>query len=248
MSRGDDADGFLTVSEVRKHYATVRAVDGISFSHQRGEVLALLGPNGAGKTTLLRMLAGITRPDSGTIEWVGGSLDAADLGYLPEDRGLYRDVPIQRTLAYFARLHGVAPTDANRTADEWLQRLGLADRATENLGTLSKGNQQKVQFASAVLHRPRYAILDEPFSGLDPINQDVFIGYVRDLRADGTTVLLSAHQMQLVERLADRAIVMNRGRILLEGALSDLIAGGSLHDLYVKRVREAEAMVAEATP
>jgi ABC-2 type transport system ATP-binding protein len=234
---------FLAVRDVRKQYATVRAVDGISFDVWPSEILALLGPNGAGKTTLLRMLVDITRPDSGSITYADGASAIAPgaLGYLPEDRGLYRDLPVVRTLAYFGRLQGMDARVAEKSARDWLARLDLAERANDNLGTLSKGNQQKVQFISSVLHAPRFAILDEPFSGLDPLNQDLFLGLVRELRDGGTTVLLSAHQMSLVERLADRAIVMHRGRVLVQGSVSELTAGGSLHDLYVQRVSEANA-------
>ncbi len=241
---------FLTVRDVFKHYATVRAVDGISFEMRAGEILALLGPNGAGKTTLLRMLVNITRPDRGAIAYAEGvaSLAPETFGYLPEDRGLYQDMPVLRTLAYFGRLRGMAAPDAERAARGWLERLDLANRDQDKLGTLSKGNQQKVQFAAAVLHRPRFAILDEPFSGLDPLNQELFLRLVRELRDDGTTVLLSAHQMALVERLADRAIVMHRGRALLEGPIAELTAGGSLHDLYVDRVGEANLSAADAPP
>lgn len=239
---------FLTVRDVRKHYAGVKAVDGLTFDVKQGEILALLGPNGAGKTTLLRMLVGITRPDSGSIAFEGGDgrLAPEELGYLPEDRGLYQDMPVVRTMSYFGRLRGMSPRAAEDSSREWLARLDLADRAEGKLGALSKGNQQKVQFAAAVLHRPRFAILDEPFSGLDPLNQELFLNLVRELRDRGTTVLLSAHQMALVERLADRAIVMHRGTALLEGPLHELTAGGSLHDLYISRVGEANLAPAGA--
>lgn len=234
---------FLSIQSVEKTYATVRAVTGISLDVPSGEIVALLGPNGAGKTTLLRMLVGITRPDRGRILWEGTEQapGPGTLGYLPEDRGLYQDVPIHRTLCYFARLRGIPGAEAERLATEWVTRLELKDRAGEKLASLSKGNQQKVQFAAAVLHRPRFAILDEPFSGLDPLNQELFLDLVRGLRDAGTTVLFSAHQMALVERLADRVIVMHRGRELLHGTTSTLVAGGSLHDLYIERVRAADA-------
>ncbi len=237
------AHPFLSIQSVEKTYATVRAVAGISLDVAPGEIVALLGPNGAGKTTLLRLLVGITRPDRGRILWEGTEHAPAPgaLGYLPEDRGLYQDVPIHRTLSYFARLRGIPGAEAQRLATEWLARLELADRRGEKLAALSKGNQQKVQFAAAVLHRPRFAILDEPFSGLDPLNQELFLDLVRGLRDAGTTVLFSAHQMPLVERLADRVFVMHRGRELLHGTTSALVAGGSLHDLYVERVRAANA-------
>ena len=235
---------FLAIDRVEKRYATVQAVAGVSFDVSPGEAVALLGPNGAGKTTLLRMLVGITRPDSGRILWEGverDALPARDVGYLPEDRGLYQDVPIQRTLEYFARLRGLAAADAARRARAWLERFELADRAEEKLGALSKGNQQKVQFAAAVLHEPRFAILDEPFSGLDPLNQELFLTLVSEMRAGGTTILFSAHQMALVERMADRVFVLHRGRELLHARTADLISGGSLHELYVQKVRAANA-------
>lgn len=234
---------FLRIDRVEKRYATVQAVAGISLDVHSGEMVALLGPNGAGKTTLIRMLVGITRPDAGRILWDGAAsaLPAAALGYLPEDRGLYQDVPVRSTLAYFARLRGVPRAEAERQAEAWLERFELRDRGGERLSALSKGNQQKVQFAAAVLHRPRFAILDEPFSGLDPINQELFLALVRELRDQGTTILFSAHQMSLVERLADRVFVVHRGRELLHGTTAELVSGGSLHDLYVERVRAANA-------
>ncbi len=234
---------FLTIDRVEKRYSTVQAVAGISLEVQPGEAVALLGPNGAGKTTLLRMLVGITRPDRGRIVWQGGasSLPPADLGYLPEDRGLYQDMPIKRTLTYFARLRGIAGPEAERRASTWLERFELGDRAKEKLSALSKGNQQKVQLAAAILHSPRFAILDEPFSGLDPINQELFLSIVRELRAAGTTLLFSAHQMSLVERMADRVMVLHRGKELLHGSICELVAGGTLHDLYVEKVGAANA-------
>jgi len=234
----------LQIDAVEKTFSTVRAVAGISLSVHNGEAVALLGPNGAGKSTLLRMLVGITRPDRGRIVWDGSEgkrLPPSELGYLPEDRGLYHDMPVTETLQYFARLRGVPAADAKRRADEWLQRLELGERAKEKLNALSKGNQQKVQFAAAVLHAPRFAILDEPFSGLDPLNQELFLSLVADLRKAGTTLLFSAHQMSLVERMADRVFVMHRGRELLHAPIAELVSGGSLHDLYVQKVREANA-------
>ncbi len=218
---------FLEVGDVVKEYGAVRAVAGVSLQVREGELVALLGPNGAGKTTLVRMLIGLTRPDRGVIRYTVDGVAApvlppALLGYLPEDRGLYQDVPVLRTLAYFGRLRGMERGDAERAAQGWLERFDLADRAKEPLKALSKGNQQKVQFASAVLHRPRLAILDEPFSGLDPINQDLFVRLIAELRDGGTTVLLSAHQMQLVERLCDRVVLMSRGREVLRGTIADL--------------------------
>ena len=225
-------DWICDLRDVVKSYATARAVDGVGFQVRRGEIFALLGPNGAGKSTLVRMMMGIIPPDAGTIHYrinipnSNGDLMAwptpDQLGYLPEDRGLYRDLNIARTLSYFGQLRGMARIDADRAAEEWLEKIGLANRRNEKLRALSKGNQQKVQFASAVLHRPAFAVLDEPFSGLDPINQELLIDWLRELRDQGTTILLSAHQMNLVEKLADRVFLMSRGREVLSGTLDQV--------------------------
>ncbi len=222
-----DAAPFLQVDGVHKRFARVHAVNAITLGVQPGEIVALLGPNGAGKSTLLRMLVGITRPDEGRISWQGpvdarGHLLPTASGYLPEDRGLYQDVPLADVVAYFGRLRGMSRGDAERATAAWLERLDLGARARDKLGALSKGNQQKVQFAAAVLHRPAFAILDEPFSGLDPLNQELFLALVRELRDAGTTILFSAHQMQLVERLADRLFVMAHGRELLQGTVTGI--------------------------
>jgi ABC-2 type transport system ATP-binding protein len=218
----------LEVADVAKRFGATTAVDGVSFDVAREEIFALLGPNGAGKTTLLRMLAGLILPDGGAIRYTREDgvaaqlLPPAHVGYLPEERGLYQDVALLRTLVHFGVLRGMDRADATRAAQAWLERMSLADRARDELKTLSKGNQQKVQFISAVLHGPRFVLLDEPFSGLDPLNQELFLGLIRELRAGGTTVILSAHQMQLIERIADRILVMNHGRVVLGGTLSDI--------------------------
>jgi ABC-2 type transport system ATP-binding protein len=205
----------------------VRAVDGVGFSIRRGEIFALLGPNGAGKTSTVRMLIGQTRPDSGSIRYrsEAGALPEVppkELGYLPEERGLYLDQTVLRTLVYLAQLRGMDAKTAQNEALGWLERLSLSDRAREKISALSKGNQQKVQLIAAILHRPRFAILDEPFSGFDPINQELALNLIRELRDSGMTVLLSAHQMQLVERLADRILLLNRGRAVLGGTMAEL--------------------------
>ena len=217
----------VSVEGVTKDFQAVRAVDGLSFEIRKGEIFALLGPNGAGKTTAARMLLGIIHPDSGTIRYsIDGSRTGtplpSELGYLPEDRGLYKDMPVQKTLVYMGILRGMDRQAAARAATTWLERVALGDRARDKLETLSKGNQQKVQFVSSILHAPAFAVLDEPFSGLDPINQDFFVDVIRSLRDDGTTVLLSAHQMDLVERIADRALLMNRGKEVLHGTIPSL--------------------------
>jgi ABC-2 type transport system ATP-binding protein len=217
----------LEADALVKQFATVRAVDGLSFDLRPGEIFALLGPNGAGKTSTLRMAIGLLRPDTGTIVYRGRQGDSPrieprELGYLPEERGLYTDQPILRCLVYLAELRGLSRADARREALAWLERLELDARASEKVSALSKGNQQKVQLIAAVLHRPRIAILDEPFSGFDPQHQERALELMRELRDGGTAVLVSAHQLALVERLADRILVLDRGRAVLEGSLEQL--------------------------
>jgi ABC-2 type transport system ATP-binding protein len=210
---------------VTKRFGTTTAVNDLSVTISDGEMLALLGPNGAGKTTLIRMIVGLIRPDEGSVERAfasGSERPRGVLGYLPEERGLYQDMPIHATLSFFGRMQGMSQRAAGDAASTWLERLGLDARKGEKIKSLSKGNQQKVQFAAAILHRPRLAILDEPFSGLDPINQEIFLDLIRELRAGGTTVIFSAHQMTLVERLADRVCLMSGGRLVLEGTIAQL--------------------------
>jgi ABC-2 type transport system ATP-binding protein len=222
----------LGAREVTKRFGPTTAVDGLSFDVRRGEIFALLGPNGAGKTTMVRMLMDVIRPDTGEIRFFveespRNNIPAHDVGYLPEDRGLYKELPILRTLTFMGVIRGMPRRDARRAADEWLERMNLDDRAKEKLDALSKGNQQKVQFIASILHKPRLAVLDEPFTGLDPLNQELFLDILRELRDQGTTVLLSAHQMQLVERLADRVLLMNRGRRVLHGSIDEIRQGSS---------------------
>ncbi len=216
----------ISVKDVRKHYARVRAVDGLSFSVQRGEIFALLGPNGAGKTTMVRMLLGIIPPDSGEIafffEQGGGELTPERIGYLPEERGLYPDLPLLNSLLYIGSLRGMSEKQAREKAMIWLERLELTDRANDKLQTLSKGNQQKVQFIAAVLHQPPLAVLDEPFSGLDPVNQTLFLELLQEMKREGMTILLSAHQMNLVERIADRILLIDQGRAVLHGTMEQI--------------------------
>ena len=246
----------LQVEQVVKAFAGVRAVEGVSFDVRAGEVFGFLGPNGAGKTTTLRMILGITRPDSGAIRFEGQPrLDRSRVGYLPEERGLFEDAPVVDMLVYLGALRGMPRRDARTAALRWLERLELSDRARAKLNTLSKGNQQKVQFAGALLHRPALAILDEPFSGLDPLNQEMFIAIIRGLREEGIAVLLSAHQLNLAERLCDRFLLIARGKAVLQGtldAMRDQVARGA-RDVLAVRMRggssvEVETALQRAAP
>jgi ABC-2 type transport system ATP-binding protein len=215
----------LEVRGIVKHYKSVTAVAGVSFAVRPGEILALLGPNGAGKTTILRILAGILRPDAGSVDWrlgTGGWPEPAEIGYLPEDRGLYRELPVLRTLTYFGALRGMPPPEATRAARDWLTRLDLADRADDKLDALSKGNQQKVQFIAAILHRPAFAILDEPFSGLDPVNVNLVKDILLELTRAGKTLVLSTHIMEQAEKLCERVCIIDKGRRVLDGNLVEI--------------------------
>jgi ABC-2 type transport system ATP-binding protein len=221
------SDVILEVDAAAKRFATVQAVAGVSMTVKRGEIFALLGPNGAGKSTLVRMIIGMTQPDTGTVVWRLGNTPsprpaAHELGYLPEDRGLYRDQSVVRTLVYFGKLRGMSAAAAKSAGLDWLKRLQLSERTKEKLEALSKGNQQKVQFITSVMHKPAVAVLDEPFSGLDPLNQHLFCELLQSLRNDGMTIILSAHQMQLVERLADRLLLMSHGKRVLYGTLDEI--------------------------
>lgn len=233
----------IQVRNVGKAFSTVRAVDHVSFDVQEGQIFALLGPNGAGKSTLVRMIIGMLPPNEGEIQWFHGGQPttiplASEIGYLPEDRGLYRDQKVRRILEYFGRLRGMTRHRAREATDEWSERLEVSQYLNDKLETLSKGNQQKVQVAAAVLHRPRVALLDEPFSGLDPLNQEMMVGVIRHLRDSGTTVVLSAHQLELVERLADQVFLLAKGKCVLAGTVSELKE--SEHGGYTLQVRFAE--------
>jgi ABC-2 type transport system ATP-binding protein len=244
----------ITFSNVTKQFSKVRAVDNLSFTVNKGEIFALLGPNGAGKTTSVRMILQLIQPDKGTITCsdsllTDGRLERTRIGYLPEERGIYQDTPILKTLIYLASLRGMPAGEAKSRAVEWLKRFGIADRAGDKVSTLSKGNQQKVQFIASVMHEPEFAILDEPFSGFDPINQEVISDMIRELRNQGTTILLSAHQMQLVERIADRILLLSGGKELMSGTMDELrkrVGAGQKLEVRFEELARPE-LLADAT-
>jgi ABC-2 type transport system ATP-binding protein len=235
----------IHVRDVGKSFRAVRAVDGISFEVNQGAIFALLGPNGAGKSTLVRMMIGMLPPDQGRIDWFDrngnpSSMNAAEIGYLPEDRGLYRCQKVGRILEYFGQLRGMSVAQSKSAAHEWATRLEVVQYMDSKLETLSKGNQQKVQVAAAVLHRPRIAFLDEPFSGLDPLNQEMMLGVIRSLQEQGTTVVLSAHQLELVERLADYVFLLAHGKHVLSGTVPELKT--SKHSGYSLQIHFANSI------
>lgn len=217
----------ISAHQIEKSYSTVKAVNRISFDVQSGQIFALLGPNGAGKSSLIRMLVGLTRPDAGKIriEYKGEELSALPkrcYGYLPEDRGLYLDKTVRQNLTYIAKLRGMAAADISAALVQWCTRLDLLEKMDDTLNKLSKGNQQKVQLISCLLHKPDLLILDEPFSGLDPVNQEHVLAILTELKQSGTTVILSAHQMALIERLADQMLLLNKGELVAQGSLTQV--------------------------
>ena len=212
---------------VTKSFGRRTAVSDLDLEVPRGVIYGLLGPNGSGKTTTIRMIMGILHPDVGTVSLFGGDPDLtrrAKVGYLPEERGVYRKMKCLDLLVFLGEIRGVPRAEARRRGLAWLERLGLPEWADRKVEDLSKGMQQKVQFIATVIHEPELLILDEPFSGLDPINQDLLEEIVRDFRARGTTILFSTHLMDQAERLCERVCLISRSRKVLDGELSALRA------------------------
>lgn len=215
----------IRLSKVSKRFGNVMAVHDLDLDVPVGSLYGFIGPNGSGKTTTLRMIMHILLPDQGTVEVLGSRNTAAahDLvGYLPEERGLYKKMTVRRLLLYYGQLKGARAVDLNRDITSWLERMGLSDWADKKIDTLSKGMAQKVQFISCVVSRPKLVILDEPFSGLDPVNADVLKDAVLSLRKDGSTVVFSTHDMGVAERLCDRIFMIHKGKKVLDGTLDQI--------------------------
>ncbi|MCU0466508.1 MAG: ATP-binding cassette domain-containing protein [Anaerolineae bacterium] len=219
------ASPVISVQNVSKSYGSFRAVQDISFEVRPGEIFAMLGPNGAGKSTTMRMILDIIRPDQGQISVLGGQMTDATkdkIGYLPEERGLYRSVKLVEMMTYLGQLKGMKRPDAIQRAHELLRYLELEEHAKKKVSELSKGMQQKIQFAVTVIHRPQLIIVDEPFSGLDPVNTRVLMDLLLSLRKDGTTIVMSTHQMFQVEELCERLLMINRGKVALYGDVDEV--------------------------
>ncbi len=215
----------IAVNHISKTYGSFRAVDDLTFEVYSGEVFAMLGPNGAGKSTTIRMILDILKPDSGSIAVLGAPINDATkdrIGYLPEERGLYRNVPVLEMMVYLGTLKGMKTADAKQRSLEYLKQLDLADYANKKVSELSKGMQQKVQFAVTVLHNPDLIIIDEPFSGLDPVNTMIAQDLLRDFSRRGGAVVMSTHQMHQVEEMADRLLMINRGQQKLYGPVDEV--------------------------
>lgn len=219
-----EQDMVILVEGLVKRYDDVVAVDRLSFEVGRGELFGLLGPNGAGKTTTIRILMDILQPDAGRVRILGRRPgDAKErVGYLPEARGLYRDVKVLNMLVYLAELKGASRADADRRARSMLERVRLDDWADRKVKELSRGMQQRLQFVASLVHEPELLILDEPFQGLDPVNTERLKEFVEEMRRSGKTIVLSTHQMNLVEALCDRILLIDHGRAVLYGHLSQI--------------------------
>ena len=215
----------VQIENVSKHFGDFTAVDNVSFNIEKGSVYGLLGPNGAGKTTTIRMIMNIIAPDSGTITFDGNRQngDFVDkLGYLPEERGLYRKMKVKDVIFFMAELRGMDRTDAFNEIDRWLQKMDLTEWQNRKIEELSKGMAQKIQFIATVIHRPELIILDEPFSGLDPINMTLLKDLMLELNTDGATIVFSTHIMEQAERLCEKICLVNAGRVLLEGDVREI--------------------------
>ena len=220
-----NTDVSLRVSHVTKRFGEFTAVDDLSFDVRAGRVFGFLGPNGAGKTTTIRMIVGITFPDDGAIELFGERVSPAlqnRIGYLPEERGLYKKMKVVDQLKYFAALKGVSSAEADKRIDFWLERMRLSEWKRKKTSDLSKGMQQKIQFISTVLHDPDLLILDEPFSGLDPVNVEFMIDVLSEFRSQRKTVIFSTHLMETAERLCHDIILINKSRKVVGGSLREV--------------------------
>ncbi|OLY91758.1 ABC-2 type transport system ATP-binding protein [Cnuella takakiae] len=216
----------LEARHLKKYYATQKAVDDISFAIEPGKIFGLLGPNGAGKTTLLRMITGIFFPDEGQILFEGKPFDPmkdiARIGYMPEERGLYKKMKIGEQALYLAQLRGLSKTEAMAGIKEWFVKLEMESWWNKKVEDLSKGMSQKLQFVTTVLHQPKLIILDEPFSGLDPVNSNVIKEEIHELARKGATIIFSTHRMEQVEEICDQIVLVNKGKKILDGTVKEV--------------------------
>ena len=227
----------LSVDAIRKRFGPVTALDGCSFTVERGRMLGFLGPNGAGKTTTMRAIFGLVELDGGAVLWDGdpiGPVERLRFGYMPEERGLYPRMRVGEQLAYFGRLHGLDGHGAHAAASDWLTRLGLADRAGAKVVELSHGNQQRAQLAAALVHTPELLVLDEPFAGLNPVAVRTLAQVLRDEAARGVAVLFSSHQLDLVEDVCEDVVIIARGRIVASGPIDELKAASGRRHLDIE--------------
>ncbi len=241
----------LELRDLARRYGDVVALDGISFTVAPGQMFGFVGPNGAGKTTAMRIVLGVLAPDRGEVRFRGEPVDQAmrsRFGYMPEERGLYPKMRVRDQLVYLAQLHGVDAAAAARAADRWIEQLGLSDRAGDRVEALSLGNQQRVQLAAALVHDPELLVLDEPFSGLDPVGVDVLSGVLADYAATGVPVVFSSHQLELVERLCEAVAIIKDGRLVASGPVEELRDRGTDQRHVRVAVQGADDSWAERVP
>jgi ABC-2 type transport system ATP-binding protein len=227
----------LQISGLEKRYGPVVALDGATFTATTGRILGFLGPNGAGKTTTMRCVFGLVTPERGEVRWAERLVDAEArlrFGYMPEQRGLYPRMRVGEQLAYFAEQHGLSSRDAKAAAIRWLERLGLGDRVKSKTEDLSHGNQQRVQLATALVHDPELLVLDEPFSGLDPLGIATMTEVLRERAAAGVGVIFSSHQLDLVEDVCEDVVIIHRGRVVSAGSIDELRARSGRRHLEVE--------------
>ena len=230
----------LEVEGLTKRYGSLVALDDVGFVVEPGHIVGLLGPNGAGKTTTMRAIMGLVALDRGDVAWRGGAVDGRvrrRFGYMPAERGMYQRMGVRDHLVYYGRLSGFDEAAAVRSTDLWLERLGLADRADDPVQTLSSGNQQRVQLALALLNEPELLVLDEPFSGLDPVAVDVLSAILREQVGDGAALLLSSHQLDLVADVCNTVVIVDHGQVVLRGDVTDLRAASPIRYLEVEFAR-----------
>jgi ABC-2 type transport system ATP-binding protein len=240
----------LELDDLHRSYGEVAALDGMTFSVPAGRVFGFLGPNGAGKTTAMRAILGVTALHSGSIRFAGAPVDVAArrrFGYMPEERGLYPGMRVLEQLAYFGRLHGMTAAAARQAGAELCGRLGVAERLEAKVEELSLGNQQRVQLAAALVHDPELLVLDEPFSGLDPVGIDDLSAVLGERAAAGATVLFSSHQLDLVEHLCEEVAIVDRGRLVAQGRVEELARSGR-PQLAVRVVGDDGGRWADALP
>jgi len=236
MPASREGNQMLSVNGLTKRYGDVVALDDATFTVRPARILGFLGPNGAGKTTTMRCVFGLARPDAGDVTWNGEAIDRSTrlrFGYMPEERGLYPKMKAAEQLIHFARISGLTSAKAAESARRWLEILGLSDRAASKIEDLSHGNQQRVQLAAALVHDPTMVILDEPFSGLDPLGVDALAATLRSLATSGTTIVFSSHQLELVEDVCQDVAIINRGRVVLDGDLEELKAASQQRHLEI---------------
>ncbi len=214
----------IEIKNVSKSYGKKKVVDNISFTVDKPSVFGLLGTNGAGKTTTIRMLLGILKRDSGTISWDGKQVNSqsVNFGYLPEERGIYPKVKVIDQLLYFGELKGMKREDAMKSINRWSKELKIEEYLNMTAEKLSKGNQQKIQFLTAIIHNPKLIVLDEPFSGLDPVNTEILKKIIIDLIKEGKYIIMSAHEMHTIEEFCNDIVILNRGKVVLQGNLKDI--------------------------